>query len=811
MSLKPNITDLCVETTSRKVTMPSEWMEDVPWSTSPPHDHQKSPHTIFHGGVDRPHIPGLNPSSEYDPSETISQSPVRPATSEALLMQGERSHQDAKSQAVMFPSKPPHTKSIKAIMATNDNDSLFGDSDPESDIIPSARRENTELLMSGALQSSLPAFVPGAFHRTSHQNGIPSSDDYQSRCEESDEEVELEEEEEYEPPDPTQELLEYTIDTEIAHGREYDPSRPWILGYHAQKDATLRIPAERLKESDKIGDPPSPSESELVSRGFEFHQEIPEDIQIAQFGHSAYRDALRKVQPDIPRKQQWYLFREVERALKDINPRIAQTPVPKSMLGVCVCGCNGYTEKCACSPWFCACGECDHSDEVDRFMRKYWQKGCEIDGLNLNDEVGASPVCSCLPGLCHCEKGSLVTPSPSPGTRWCWARDNLTKGPPHWQDVFPKGELVVSPDYRWGIKSALPPLPWKMVQRFWKESAVKKDQMSDEQRKDAILEFYAWEQKNEAEASKGTTPKVKRGQNHHEQYLSLASSSASDPKFRCLANGCVFEQGQQHLGAADLATVSDDQVLVSMSLERGSSMPISRPDTPRPPLDAKTTTPYASDVNHDSIRQSVEPEFPSAEWHRESTPAYEDRSQSPSPVSMNGILQIRDPCLADYPVSTKTPVPLPIAESSSAVNEKASSRQSYDVITNWLSYPMKIPKRNDRIKNGVQGAKIEKRSATSSASKGRNMNRRATTMRPPPAALEKADRVKTQLEKDIELQEAPKPGMERVSSMVADIEARERQKSTGDGLRQRDGTPVRRSSRANKGIRSSPGYAEEFS
>lgn len=682
--------------------MPSEWMDYVPESISPPPDDQKSPHTIFHGGVNRPELPGLNPSSEYDPSETPSQPPLLPAIGEAPLMQPQRRRVDAQPQSARMPLKPPRGKSIQAIIATNDNDSLFGDSDPESDFMPSAANESPELLMSGALRSSLPVFPPEPFQNSSHKSNLVSSDDYQSRYEESDgdgmveEEEEEDEEGEYEPADFLQTGQEYRIDDARVDGRGYDPSRPWMLGSHVQKESTLQKPSEKVGEGDQTGNPPSPSESELVSTGFEFHQDVPEDVQIAQFGHSAYRDALRKVQPDMPRKQQWHLFREVEKALKEGNPEIATARVPEPGLGLSVCGCNGDYDSCSCSLWSCRCSGCDHSDERAQQTRKYLQGDSKIfsidDRVDSRAESDDHRGCSCLPGLCHCAHKSLkVTRRGSGNTRCFRPRVPSNRGPP------------------------------------------------------------------------------------------------------------------------DLATLSGSHELAPTSFETEHSVPTSRPDTPRPPLDSKTTTPYASDVNHSSIRQSVEPELPSGEWYRQSTPAYEDRSQSPSPFSIQGDVKMHDASLGNGPGSTAAPVTLPDAGSSSARNERVTPRQPQNVTTTRLSSPLKQPKRNDRIKYTVQGSKVEKRSVTGSPSKGRNVTRKAANLRPPPAAVERADKVKTQLEKDMEVQEAPKPGTERVSGMVADIEARESRDQTEDGMRQRDGTPVRRSSRANKGIRSSPGYAEEFS
>jgi hypothetical protein len=60
---------------------------------------------------------------------------------------------------------------------------------------------------------------------------------------------------------------------------------------------------------------PSPTESQLVAEGFEFHNELPEEVQITRFNDKAFRKALREVQSDLPRKQQWYAWSKAKQML----------------------------------------------------------------------------------------------------------------------------------------------------------------------------------------------------------------------------------------------------------------------------------------------------------------------------------------------------------------------------------------------------------------------------------------------------------------------------------------------------------------
>ncbi|KAL9114985.1 MAG: hypothetical protein Q9227_001228 [Pyrenula ochraceoflavens] len=61
------------------------------------------------------------------------------------------------------------------------------------------------------------------------------------------------------------------------------------------------------KSSD---DTRSPTESELLEEGFEFHCDLPEDSQIRKIEDEAFRKALQEVLPSLSRKEQWNAWRK---------------------------------------------------------------------------------------------------------------------------------------------------------------------------------------------------------------------------------------------------------------------------------------------------------------------------------------------------------------------------------------------------------------------------------------------------------------------------------------------------------------------
>ena len=126
--------------------------------------------------------------------------------------------------------------------------------------------------------------------------------------------------------------------------------------------------------------------------------------------------------------------------------------------------------------------------------------------------------------------------------------------------------------------------------------------------------------------------------------------------------------------------------------------------------------------------------------------------------------------------------------------------------------PLKVAKRDDRRKSGVQGSKVDKRSVTGSPTKtkartkSRSITKKLNPHRQPHLTVGELvgrEENTTKLpDKDLTAHPTPKP-LGRVGAAVANIEAQISPQQEENAAKQKDGTPVRRSQRKNKGIRNS--------
>ena len=146
----------------------------------------------------------------------------------------------------------------------------------------------------------------------------------------------------------------------------------------------------------------------------------------------------------------------------------------------------------------------------------------------------------------------------------------------------------------------------------------------------------------------------------------------------------------------------------------------------------------------ESVRQSVEPETPHHQRHRESTPAFEDRSPSPSPQPpLVGDLDMSEapPIDPSFPPSTKPPLPVPspspdpMTSPMHTAPQTPARQRSGSISRSPTKSPVKMPappasssplkqmKRSEkgRRKSAVQGSKVEK------TWKGRATSRKVTS------------------------------------------------------------------------------------
>lgn len=306
--------------------------------------------------------------------------------------------------------------------------------------------------------------------------------------------------------------------------------------------------------------------------------------------------------------------------------------------------------------------------------------------------------------------------------------------------------------------------------------------------------------------------------------LSAGESRNQEPNL-VPERGGIVNTPMNYLSVSDLAEVSGPGYRSQAATPKPyansqSQIPSSHPDTPRPHPGTAPSTQCASETRpeyleqmpeFDSIRQSVEPEVPLANWQRESTRAYEDRSLTPSPISRRGDVEMLD---SPSDRSSVPPMLPPIPSVGSNTNRSHSpTRPPIPPIPSTLS-PLKVAKRDERHKSGVQGSKVDKRSVTGSPtkpkarSKSRNITKKLNANRQPHLTVgelvgREEDTVKLS-DNDAAPQLAPKT-LGRVGAAVANIEAQISRQQEEKDKKQKDGTPVRRSQRKNKGVRNSSG------
>lgn len=284
---------------------------------------------------------------------------------------------------------------------------------------------------------------------------------------------------------------------------------------------------------------------------------------------------------------------------------------------------------------------------------------------------------------------------------------------------------------------------------------------------------------------------------------------------------------------AQESSQTQSQIPGLSSILQSSMVPQSRPDTPRPPASPETLpfNPYGPDelqdiisegfvepqlpssplsFENDDVRQSVEPELPPANWERESTPAYEDRSFTPSPMSRRGEasdVEMRD--VSDGFVPSQLRRDGSVSPSDSPDLRSPSPRRPVPPpIPDDSPTPLKQPKRGDRRQSGVQGSKVGKRSTTGAKSKSRNVTRKPTTSVAKLVGAAKQAQARHDAETASHTKPLPKVAVGKVAAAVKKIEQDVRKELEEQGPKvQKDGTPVRRSRRANKGVRTSFGYS----
>ncbi|EXJ86598.1 hypothetical protein A1O3_03551 [Capronia epimyces CBS 606.96] len=421
------------------------------------------------------------------------------------------------------------------------------------------------------------------------------------------------------------------------------------------------------------------------------------------------------------------------------------------------------------------------------------------------------------------------------------------------------GNFTVPRNLSWGINS-------DSIRRFEAEVLRKRPDMTQQERNEALLMFHIREQARQS-VNGGREPGLEPGNSQVTSWPSseMPGAQTSVPTCSCSKGAlCTCSSGSCRCGTDGPGPAVSPISRKATSTSSGPSKAavpgsplrplsnktddhqtgqrlISRPDTPRPLPESGPSTPFSLQALRHSIRQSVEPELPHPNWQRESTPGYEDRSATPSPLSRQGVDVNADVDMPDAPdglaqvtlgrqASLPPSMPHPGRSRSQSPDKPATPIRNPNPLPPvppipGSGSPLKQPKRADRRKSAaaaaVQGAKVDKRSVTATATarlgaskpKSRNVTRKATASvgrLVEQAKAEKMDKAAAAAagDRDCDAEKTKPTAGSKVAAAVEKIEQQVRdreQEETGKNviLKQKDGTPVRRSQRANKGTRMS--------
>ena len=441
----------------------------------------------------------------------------------------------------------------------------------------------------------------------------------------------------------------------------------------------------------------SPTESELEEQGFEFHSGLSEEEQAArfQFEGKAWRKTLREIEPTVSRKQQWHAFRQVSEEYR--NPDGTGTwPVTYAL----------QPTKGQHQPGDCGKSTADGAQQapIDSCRAASTDSNLDAPTTDLN---GLSPLerSPNNPG-CSCSCGSSCQCPPRECT--CDSDEKANTPPKPTQEKhdlgFHHAQLPAMPTHEEleGPKPApLSPAKGPDVYRLVKEHL---DNSHPYSRHDPADEPHP---------------------------------SSIDPAL----DGRRDEHRKNYL--PDYLTQPVNQRRASKSL---GPFELSQKPTPQ----------SSPQPRHTDIRKSIEPETPRKDRLRESTPAFEDRSPSPSPVSVN--IKCEDTEMTDVPAiqhtQEKSTLPLPasspdqisspvhgaITAPQSPIRQRSPSRsrsRSPSPSKPPPKSPTKLPpvppipepstpksvKRGDRRKSAgpVQSGKVEKESAAKKRASSRKV------------------------------------------------------------------------------------------
>jgi hypothetical protein len=371
---------------------------------------------------------------------------------------------------------------------------------------------------------------------------------------------------------------------------------------HIEEDDpnAIEVPGFAEWQHSYVQDRPSPTESELVNDGFEFHNELPETLQIAKFNNEAFRQALREVRPRIPQKLQWYAYKKALQPLDQDDDDVGDKYDPSnpgrdfpaaSIESARGFQCDGDSTRCDCAPGHRGCAGCprNHGDAESVLHKTASTVEDEQDDVPM--DIGKTPITPSFPQM---QQSSVRQSIPGLG--------QSTQVPEHWQ---PPTQLA-NHRCQCGDYCQCPKLD---------DMPVREENQPDRLSSDNL----GWLIKKAPSQPSSPVKPNPPLRYHHETAPAILSNSLQQD-FYTPQQGFTFVRSS--VSVHSYATYSSSHSTPLGTPPTMTAISLLRPDTPRP-----TDT---------DVRQSVEPEMPLPNWHRDSTPAYTDRSPSPSPVSRTG-------------------------------------------------------------------------------------------------------------------------------------------------------------------------------
>jgi hypothetical protein len=579
-----------------------------------------------------------------------------------------------------------------------------------------------------------------------------------------------------------------------------------LAGPGNERAVPFMQPAERAVqtrdfavEPQSLPDHLSPTESQLAEQGFEFHNGLSEAEQIARFGGKAFRKALREVNPELSRREQWNAWRQAQSENdqsdhdSDCQPPDAgladNDPSKQSYFNAImwdiyskVLPTNDISDlskcpRCTTMKPDCNCPE-EHADPADFVLshgkkctccsKIYYSDGkCAQRVQSVCECGGEESKCSCLPDSCVCsgcphQQASLLNdcaPTSAPqGVQndmcscICGASCRCPMGQCSCELPPPKQAGSICNEHRaWGLATL----------------ADASDKLTEEERRRVLAAINEFKQESEDKTVSGREPAgidsatrqmIREEYEQHVQDLIQQSYESANWSTNLPAPAISIKEENISSTTLPLISLHQDVDLQGPKANHGTD---DSTDPAKEQSNESLFTPCDP-----SIRQSVEPESPNLRPHGPAVPYTPDRSLTPSPTSQLGTdIKMPDapptgppspakphlplPPSSPDPISSPTTHPVTAPQTPTPSHQRSPSAPPTPAPAPppTLTPKSKKPTPGSRRKSGVHGAKVDKSAGEKGPSRSRS---RATSRKVTNAAksVEKAAGLLTSRVKD---------------------------------------------------------------